>query len=146
MQYYASGAGPSGAPNAQRAPEPAAPSQDPDDDDEEFTEEEKDRQAQRCLWVCTAEHAFAPVFRVLYADLAARPCYSQVTNILLMLVGAGCFGFGMYAGFKGYGGAWPAFVDGGIGVFLFVICFLGLIGALRINRSMLRLVCAEGWC
>lgn len=52
----------------------------------------------------------------------------------------------MYTGFSGHGGAWPGYVVAGVGAFLFVVCFLGFIGALRINRQMLRLVCWRCCC
>ena len=66
---------------------------------------------------------------------------SQMANIILMLAGGSSVGIGMYTGYAGHGGAWPGYVVGAIGAFLFFVCLMGLIGALRINRQMLRLVC-----
>lgn len=76
----------------------------------------------------------------MFVCLSPPVCALQVANVTLMLTGAGAGAIGMYTGFNGHGGAWPGFVVAGIGAFLFLVCLLGLLGALRINRMMLRLV------
>jgi hypothetical protein len=110
-----------------------------EDDDDELTDAEKDKQAQRCLWVRVVAHVSPGVGGLVTVSDPA--CVrNQMANICLMLSGGACAGIGMYTGFSGHGGAWPGYVVAGVGAFLFVVCFLGFVGALRINRQMLRLV------
>jgi hypothetical protein len=82
------------------------------EDEQEYSAEELEAQAKRCL---------------------------RAFNITLMLFGGALAGFGYYAGTMGYGMTWM--LDGvtAAGIALFIVTFMGLMGALRANVRILTL-------
>ena len=70
--------------------------------------------------------------------------FVQSTNIALLVVTGGAVALGFYTQETTPGGVWVAFALAGVCAMLFLMCLLGLIGALRLSRQMLRLVSGGG--